>query len=69
MDTVPAALLARHDLLAAGVTERELRRSLRAGEIAVVRPGAYVAAGDERLSDAQARHALLVAATVARLHP
>ena len=69
MDTVPAALLARHDLLAAGVTERELRRSLRAGEMAVVRPGAYVAAGDERLRDAQARHALLVAATVARLHP
>ena len=69
MDSVPAALLARHDLLAAGVTERELRRSLRAGEMAVVRPGAYVAAGDERLRDAQARHALLVAATVARLHP
>lgn len=61
-------VLLRPELLARGVTERELRRMRRAREIELVRRGAYVLSGDERLGKAQARHALLVRATVGKVH-
>ena len=52
----------RPQLLAAGVTDDELRRSRARGELVALRPGAYVAADDPRLDDAVARHALAVRA-------
>ena len=64
-----SGLAFRPDLLAAGLTDRELRRLRRGGALAVVRPGAYVVAPDDRLADASARHALLVRAEWDRLGP
>ena len=54
-------------LLAAGVTDDELRRLRRERRLAVLRPGAYVCAEDARLADALARHALTVRATLAKV--
>jgi hypothetical protein len=64
-----SGLTFRPDLLAAGLTDRELRRLRRGGALAVVRPGAYVVAPDDRLADASTRHALLVRAECDRLGP
>ena len=55
----------RRDLLAAGLVDGELRRAVRAGRIALLRPGAYLAG--PRPESHEARHALLVHATAARL--
>lgn len=54
----------RRRLIAAGYTDREIRRGRRAGELVTVRRGAYVAGDDARLTDAAARHSLLVAAAL-----
>ena len=59
-DVLP--LLLRPDLLAEGWTDGELRRRRRSGELHGLRRGAYLLRGDDRLDDAVARHALLVAA-------
>ena len=69
MDDVRPPLLLRPALLAAGYADNELQRGRRAGSLIVVRRGAYVSAGDRRLEHPLARHALLVAAEVARIAP
>lgn len=53
--------LLRPQLLAEGWSDGELRRRRRSGELVPLRRGAYLAADDERLADAAARHALLIA--------
>lgn len=60
-------LALRRDLLADGVVDKELRRLRAAGQLAVVRPGAFVAADDPRLSDPDERHKLAVRAAVPHL--
>ncbi|MGQ0573349.1 MAG: hypothetical protein ACT4RN_03985 [Pseudonocardia sp.] len=62
-----AGLLLRPGLLAAGLTDDELRRLRRRGTLVAVGRGAYVRSADERLRHRDARHALLVRATVARV--
>jgi hypothetical protein len=60
----------RSDLLAAGLSERELRLLRRTGLIATVRPGAYVVApvrSDDALVAAVARHRLAVIAAAQQL--
>jgi putative AbiEi antitoxin of type IV toxin-antitoxin system len=57
----------RPELLAAGYSDDELRRMCRSGEIARVRPGAYVRGSDERLRKREARHALAARAAAAQL--
>lgn len=57
----------RPRLLANGYTSDEVQRARRAGRLVAVRRGAYLRPDDERLADAEAAHALLVAATVPRL--
>jgi hypothetical protein len=52
-------------LVGAGFTDGELRRRLRSGELARVRPGAYVPS-DARLEDPLARHRLLITAALLR---
>jgi hypothetical protein len=52
-------------LVEAGFTDRELRRGLRSGDLARVRPGAYVPS-PVRLDEPRARHRLLVAAALSR---
>lgn len=69
LPTVGPGPLLRPRLLAAGVTDEELRRSRRRGDLAAIRPGAYVTPADPRLRRPEARHALLVAATVPRVAP
>ncbi|MBV9921817.1 MAG: type IV toxin-antitoxin system AbiEi family antitoxin domain-containing protein, partial [Pseudonocardia sp.] len=64
----PGPLLLR-DLAAAGVTEAEVRRMHRRGELARVAPGAYVDPADPRLQRPENRHVLQVAAAVARIAP
>lgn len=59
--------LLRPRLLAAGVTDDELRRLRRAGELAVLQRGAYADPADPRLARPEDRHALLVAAAVPRV--
>lgn len=59
--------LLRPRQLAAGVTDDELRRLRRAGELAVLQRGAYVDPADPRLGRPEDRHALLVAAAVPRV--
>ena len=60
-------LVFRPALLAAGVTDDELRRSRAQQRLTAVRPGAYVPSDDPRLDDAVAHHALAVRATARRL--
>jgi hypothetical protein len=61
-------LYLRADLMADGLTERELRALRRAGALDPVRPGAYVAAGEERAGlDPTLRHWYAVHAAVRRL--
>lgn len=67
MDLPTAGLQLRPHLLAAGVTDGELQRLRRARNITRIRRGAYLPADDERLRTPEARHALLVRATVAAL--
>jgi hypothetical protein len=64
MDLSDGALHLRRELLADGLTDTELHQLRRTAQLHTVRRGAYVPAGDERLLDAAARHALLVHATV-----
>ncbi len=65
----PPNLYLRPRLLAAGFTDAELLRLLRAGTMTLVRPGAYVQSGDGRLREPRARHALLIHSTLPRLSP
>ena len=60
-------LYRRSALLAAGYTERELRRWLSAGELSILRRGCYTAG--EPPEEAHARHLLLVRAAFAELGP
>ena len=60
-------LLLRSGLLAAGVTDDELRRARRRGELTVVVRGAYVERSDPRLRRPEQRHALQVTAAVPRI--
>jgi hypothetical protein len=60
-------LYRRSALLAAGYTERELRRWLRAGELSILRRGCYTAGAPPE--EAHARHRLLVDAAFAELGP
>lgn len=56
----PRAPLLRPQLIAQGWSDGELRRRRRSGELVSLCRGAYLGAGDERLSDAVATHALLI---------
>lgn len=67
MDLPISGPLLRPRLLAAGVTDGELRRLRRAGELAVLQRGAYADPADPRLGRPEDRHALLVAAAVPRV--
>lgn len=67
LPTLGPGPLLRPGLLAAGVTDDELRRLRRRGELTVLRPGAYVDPVDQRLRRPESRHALLVAAQVPRV--
>ncbi|WP_132428492.1 hypothetical protein [Pseudonocardia endophytica] len=62
-------LLLRPDLLRRGMSEDDVRRALRTGEIAPLRPGAYLDATDPRWRDADERHRALTEATYAQLAP
>lgn len=62
----PGPLL-RPRLLAAGVTDDELRRARRRGELTLLERGAYAHATDPRLRRPEHRHALLVAAGLPRV--
>jgi len=55
-------LVFRPALLAAGVTDDELRRSRAQRRLVALRPGAYLRSGDPRLDDAVAHHLLAVRA-------
>jgi hypothetical protein len=59
----------RPELLAAGMTDDELRRLRAERRLTAVRPGAYVASDDPRLDDAVARHVLTVRAAVQNVAP
>jgi hypothetical protein len=67
VDPQLSGLALRPALLAAGVTDDELRRLRRKRLVAVVRPGAYVSADDARLADDLARHAFAVRATLVKV--
>lgn len=67
MDIPVPDLRLRAQLLAAGLTDGELQRLRRAGAVTALRRGAYVPAGDARLGEPAARHALLVRAMIPRL--
>ena len=58
----PCDLVFRPALLAAGVTDDELRRLRAQRRLTALRPGAYVPSDDPRLDDAVACHALAVRA-------
>jgi hypothetical protein len=62
----PGPLL-RPALLGAGITDDELRRLRRRGELAPLAAGAYVDPADPRLRRPGSRHALLVAAALPRV--
>ncbi|WP_433507652.1 type IV toxin-antitoxin system AbiEi family antitoxin domain-containing protein [Pseudonocardia halophobica] len=57
-------LRTRRSLLDAGLTAAEIRRMRNSGALALVRRGAYTDPADERLQTPEARHALLVRATL-----
>jgi hypothetical protein len=59
----------RAQLLAAGVTDEEVRRMCSARRLTVLRRGAYVPSSDARLRDPVARHALSVGAAMLQLAP
>jgi hypothetical protein len=59
----------RPELLAAGITDDELRRLRTQRRLTALRPGAYVASDDPRLDDAIARHVLMVRAAVQSVAP
>ncbi len=59
----------RPDLLAAGWTDRELRRRRRSGELRSVARGGYVLGDDERLADVAAHHRLRLSAPSPLLSP
>lgn len=67
MDPELSGLVFRPELLAAGVTDDELRRLRRRRGLAVVRPGAYVPPDDGPLADAAERHRLAVRAAVRKV--
>jgi len=60
-------LVPRRALLAAGVTDDEMRRMRRRGELAAIRPGVYLDPADPRLGRPEHRHLLQIAATVPRV--
>ena len=59
--------MSRRELAAAGVTDDELRRMRRRGELATIRPGVYLDPADPRLGRPERRHLLQVAAAVPRI--
>jgi hypothetical protein len=61
--------VSRRELAAAGVTDDELRRMRRRGELATIRPGVYLDPADPRLGRPERRHLLQVAAAVPRIAP
>ncbi len=67
LPTLATGLVLRRDLAAAGVTDDELRRMHRRGELARIAPGAYVDPADARLHRRADRHLLQVAAAVPRI--
>lgn len=67
LPTVGPGPLLRPGLLAAGVTDAELRRLRRCGDLAALLPGAYVDPADPRLRRPETRHGLLVAAALPRV--
>lgn len=64
-----SGLAFRPDLLAAGLTDDELRTLCRRRLLATLRPGAYVPALDTRLDDPVARYALAARAAVPKVAP
>jgi hypothetical protein len=67
MDIPASGLHLRPHLLAVGVTDGELQRLRRAGDVTRIRRGAYLPADDERLCVPELRHALLVRAMLPSL--
>ncbi|HEY0814637.1 MAG TPA: hypothetical protein VGE11_15265 [Pseudonocardia sp.] len=67
LPTLGPGPLLRPGLLAAGVTDDEVRRLLRRGELAVVERGAYLDPADPRLRRPEERHVLQVAAALPRI--
>lgn len=67
LSTYGSGPLLRPGLLAAGVTDDELRSLRRRGRLAVIERGVYVDPADPRLRRPEQRHALLVAAAVPRV--
>jgi hypothetical protein len=63
----PGPLLRRPGLLAAGVTDEEVRRMRRRGELITICRGTYVDPADPRLRRPEERHLLQVAAVVPRI--
>ena len=62
-----APLWRRRDALTAGYSDAELARQVRRGEIARLQRGTYLTGSPVPPRDAEARHRLVVAATVAEL--
>lgn len=69
LPTIGPGLLVRRRLLDAGVTDDEMRRMRRRGELATIRPGVYLDPADPRLGRPERRHLLQVAAAVPRIAP
>jgi hypothetical protein len=69
MDPEISGLAFRPGLLAAGLTDGELRNLCRRRQLAALRPGAYVPAFDTRLGDPVARHALAARAAIPKVAP
>lgn len=67
MDPLLPGLNLRPHLLAAGLTDRELRRLRRSGALSTIRPGAYVPSPAHPIDDLAARHLLAVHAAAAHL--
>ncbi|MGY1823476.1 hypothetical protein [Geodermatophilus sp. SYSU D00079] len=64
MESLPLDIVLRRRALAAGWSDEELARRLRAGDLARLRPGAHLRAGQH---DAVSRHRHLITATLAGL--
>jgi hypothetical protein len=67
LPTLGPGLLLRPGLLAAGVTDDEVRRLRRRGELVAVERGAYLDPADPRLRRPEERHLLQVAAALPRI--
>jgi hypothetical protein len=67
LPTLGPGLLLRAGLLAAGVTDDEVRRLRRSGELVAVDRGAYLDPTDPRLRRPEERHVLQMAAALSRL--